>query len=100
DDDCCRLIIRIGGLGKVLLKIINYLNYYNLSKSDSLFAYPIFDDDVETKTLGNIKQYFINSIHNEVKEYHYHLLMIESKFRSLNVHYSFALRRILLWSSQ
>ena len=29
DDECCQLIIRIGGLGKLLLKIINYLNYYN-----------------------------------------------------------------------
>lgn len=100
DDECCQLIIRIGGLGKILLKIINYLNYYNESRQDSLFAYPIFDDDVETKTLGNIKQYFINSIRNEVKEYHYDLLKIEGKFRSLNVHYSYALRRIQLWSTQ
>lgn len=99
DDESCQLIIRIGGLGKILLKLINYLNYYNESKHDSLFAYPIFDDDVETKTLGNIKQYFINSIRDEIKAYHYDLLKIESKFRTLNVHYSYALRRIQLWSS-
>ena len=32
DDECCQLIIRIGGLGKLLLKIINYLNYYNQNR--------------------------------------------------------------------
>ena len=102
DDACCQMIIRIGGIGKILLKILNYLNYYTTaSKENSLFAYPMFDDGVtESKTLGNIKQYFVNSIHLEIKEYHYHLLMIESRFRQLRVHYSFALRRIMLWSTQ
>ncbi|KAF7494278.1 Gamma-tubulin complex component 3 [Sarcoptes scabiei] len=101
DDASCQMIIRIAGLGKILLKIVNYLNYHSFSSNETnMFAYPIFDDDIQTKTLGNIKQYFINSVQNEIKEYHYDLLMIESKFRSLRIHYSLALRRILMWSTR
>lgn len=108
-DQFCQLIIRIGSLGKLLLKILSYLNYYNLNRSsDSRTTYPMFDDAYSTSklTLGNIKQYFINSVHQEIKMYHYHLLMIESKFRVVgggngghsNIH--LALRRILLWTDE
>ena len=154
DDETCQLIIRVGGLGKILLKIINYLNYYQtiprmaavvagsgnpntiantqgmffqkkiknstatsttsfiinskLKKSTSLksvhVSYPMFADEyTDSKTLGNIKQYFVNSVHQLIKDYHYDLLMIESKFRSsqsagFQIPYQLALRRLLLWS--
>lgn len=111
-DQFCQLIIRIGSLGKLLLKILNYFNYYNLKSQSSEGSrsrtYPMFDDGYGAckSTLGNIKQYFVNSVHQEIKMYHYHLLMIESKFRVLgggrspptNIHV--ALRRILLWTDE
>lgn len=101
DDVACQMIIRIGGLGKILLKMINYLNYYNSSKNETTpLAYPIFDEGQEDNTLGNIRQYFVNSIYNEIKDYNYNLLMIESKFRSTKYYYPCALRRILIWSTQ
>ena len=122
-DQFCQLIIRIGSLGKLLLKILNYLNYYSLKRSsDSRTTYPMFDEALSgtsalygKSTLGNIKQYFVNSAHQEIKLYHYHLLMIEAKFRVLggggnqsgrfnsynpNANVHFALRRILLWTDE
>ncbi|KAH9396316.1 hypothetical protein TYRP_019717 [Tyrophagus putrescentiae] len=106
-DQFCQLIIRIGSLGKLLLKILNYLNYYSLKRSaDSRTTYPMFDEALSgtsalygKSTLGNIKQYFVNSAHQEIKLYHYHLLMIEANHNpNANVH--FALRRILLWTDE
>lgn len=118
DDEACQLIMRIGGLGKLLLKIINYLNYYNknrklrhhLPQTENIQQetyYPMFDDDIGgPKTLGNIKQYYVNSIYSQIKQYHYNLLLIESRFRNSNgpvplmLPYRASLRRILIWSNE